>query len=218
MVGAVAFGFFLAVVGFWITGSGDGDAPIRKLALSLTGPLTQYDSSAISPDGRMVAYTRQRRLWIQDLARLEPIEIGDSEVARFPFWSPDSEFVGYVAGGILKRVPARGGATTVLSAVPGEFQGGTWGPDDTIVFGQVEFGLSQVSAQGGEPRPYPTPEGFRAGAYAFPHFLPDGQSLLFFAVERLWCSLATLRRISLPRRPSMGSLSRRPVTLSMQVD
>jgi len=43
------------------------------------------------------------------LDREEAREIEGTEGVRFPFWSPDSEFVLFAAGGNIKRLSAQGG-------------------------------------------------------------------------------------------------------------
>ena len=174
-------GLLLAGFGVWNVRPGPGELALRKYTLPLEGPLTIFDSVSVSPDGQAVAYTRNQRLWIQDLAQLEPTEVMDSAGASWPFWSPDSDFVGYIASGSLKKVAVQGGPSQVLCAVPGYSLGGTWGKDGAIIFAQIEFGLSSVSAQGGEPRLIIAEDPTQDESPRFPHYLPDGQSFLFFA-------------------------------------
>jgi Tol biopolymer transport system component len=62
--------------------------------------------------------------------------------------------------------------------------GGSWGPDDTIVFSagnELGFGLYSVSAAGGEPELLAIPDSDKGetGAFSAPRFLPGGKSLLF---------------------------------------
>ena len=181
VAGLVTGSLIVALVS-WNTRSTTTVLPLRKTTLPVPGTIIPQDSVAVSPNGQMVAYTFNRRLWIQDLARSEPVEIVDSDDARFPFWSADSESVAYVAGGSLKKVSAQGGRSLVLCATPGEFQGGTWGPQGTILFAQTEFGLSEVSELGGEPQAANTPNATRGGPFAFPNYLPNGSLIRF--VER----------------------------------
>ena len=184
-VAGLVTGALVAGVGLWNIRPGSGELPLRKFTLPLPSPLTQFDTASVSPDGQMVVYTRNRRLWLQRLDELEPVEILDSSGPMLPFWSPDSNFVAYVAGGLLKRVSAEGGPSTVLCDVSGEFNGGTWGSDGTITFHQTEFGLREVPAQGGESRSLSAPSSITATitGRGFPVHLPDGQSLLNFVVR-----------------------------------
>ena len=156
------------------------ELPLRKSILAVPDGLARMDMVAISPNGQMVAYTRERRLWIQRLDELEPLALTGSVGVRGPFWSPDSSAVAYFSEGELRRTPVTGGPSTAVCDVPGEFQGGSWGTDGTIVFAQTEYGLSEVSDQGGDPRAIEGGSGYAWDAFAFPHLLPDGKGLLRF--------------------------------------
>jgi hypothetical protein len=67
-----------------------------------------------------------------------------------PFFSAGGQWVGFWNAEKLMKVPAGGGALVVLCDV-GNPYGPSWGPDDTIVFGQGERGIFRVSANGGAP-------------------------------------------------------------------
>ena len=97
--------------------------------------------------------------------------LGNSDIA---FFSPDSQWVGFFADGELRKVPVAGGAAQTVAPVGGI--GGSWGPDETIIF--AGFGLFRVSANGGEPEVLtPLEEG--EVAHASPQLLPGGQAVLF---------------------------------------
>lgn len=70
---------------------------------------------------------------------------------RNPFFSFDGAWLGYLADGQLKKVSVGGGAPVTLSPAQNLF-GATWGPDDTIVFGQGGAGIWRVSGNGGSSR------------------------------------------------------------------
>src|SRR5579864_1260549 len=62
-----------------------------------------FESIALSPDGQMLAFAAtdasgQSSLWIRPLSSSEAQPIAQSEGALLPFWSPDSQFVGFRAG------------------------------------------------------------------------------------------------------------------------
>ena len=113
--------------------------------------------------------------------------MGSRFTATYPFWSPDSQHIGYFARGKLMRVPVTGGAPlTVCDAPDGE--GGTWfqakDEDGFIVFAPSQSGtLHRVPAQGGPSVAVTTP---RVGenAHVFPQMLPDGRRVLFTARGR----------------------------------
>ena len=94
-----------------------------------------------------------------------------------PFFSPDGQSVAYVdlATGELKRIATSGGAPVVIAAIGSPF-GASWGPDDTILFGEAE-GILRVSANGGTPAlVIPAEQGEQMDG---PQLLPDGESVLF---------------------------------------
>ena len=106
-------------------------------------------SVAVSPDGRSVVYVvsgsglglERRRL--SDMTA-EPIR--GTEGGTRPFFSPDSQWLGFFADGKLKRVPAAGGTPVALADVPPNARA-TWGDDDTIVLARP--GLMRLPASGG---------------------------------------------------------------------
>ena len=156
---------------------------------SFTGPSTQF---AVSPDGQHVAFVATSRvgssIWVRSLAAVEPRELPGTEGARNPFWSPDSQSIGFFANNQLKKVRASGGSPDVLCAAPGTTgrlaAGGTWNSDDVIVFGPFDGGhLFRISAKNpGTPTPVTTQE--TPGTHRWPWLLPDGQHFLFSAVAQ----------------------------------
>jgi len=78
----------------------------------------------------------------------------------------------------LKKTPGAGGAVQVLAQLTTDFRGGTWGPDDTIVFGNGSESISQVSA-GGSISQVSTANALNENQLRFPHFLPDGRNFLY---------------------------------------
>jgi len=80
-------------------------------------------------------------------------QLAGADGAEFPFWSPDSDRIGFFADGKLKTaVVARrhcSGSCQVQHGI-----GGTWNSDGTIVFASSVAGpLHRISAAGGVPRP-----------------------------------------------------------------
>lgn len=140
--------------------------PLRRFTLRAPAgniqPVVLNRSTSISPDGKRIAFINNgeggtRRLWIQHLEKEEPVLTRGSDGAADPFWSPDSQFVGFALPyeGKLMRMPVEGGAATEICRVPGGlFAGGAWSPDgSTIVFGSGNpHILYEVAAIGGAPR------------------------------------------------------------------
>jgi hypothetical protein len=118
-------------------------------------------------------------LWLQAVDGSNPRELPGTQGASSPFWSPDGASVGFFGSGSLKRLDiSRTGEPITLCAVTND-RGGTWGPDDTIVFaGSSGRWLEQVSAKGGIPTrlTYLTPGELH---HVRPHFLAGSRHLLY---------------------------------------
>ena len=138
---------------------------------------------AISPDGQRVVYMGQRgettSLWLQAVDGSNPRELPGTQGASSPFWSPDGASIGFFGSGSLKRLDISGtGEPITLCAVTND-RGGTWGPDDTIVFaGSSGRWLEQVSAKGGIPTrlTYLAPG---EPHHVRPHFLAGSRHLMY---------------------------------------
>jgi eukaryotic-like serine/threonine-protein kinase len=144
-----------------------------------------FESIALSPDGQMLAFAAtdasgQSSLWIRALSSSEAQPIAQSEGALLPFWSPDSEFVGFWAGAKLKKVHRTGGIPEVIYGVP-EIAQGTWGPDGTILFAKaVNSPIFRVPAAGGDATPVTS---LLPGQVSqmWVQFLPDGKHFMYLA-------------------------------------
>src|SRR6266542_3307226 len=93
-------------------------------------------SVAVSPDGTRVVFVAQIQgkfiLWIRAIDGGEDRSLPGTEMAGFPFWSPDSRFIGFfTTDGKLKRVEATGGPVQTLCDAP-RGRGGTWNRDGVI--------------------------------------------------------------------------------------
>ena len=79
-------------------------------------------------------------------------------------------------------MPVDGGTPALIAATSERSAGATWRADGTIVFATTE-GLFQVSRERWRTRLLVAPDRARKERlYAQPHFLPDGQSVLFTIV------------------------------------
>jgi eukaryotic-like serine/threonine-protein kinase len=69
---------------------------------------------ALSPDGLRVTYVASTPegkplLWVRPIDSFQAQLLAGTENAAFPFWSPDSRFIGFFADGKLKKIEASGG-------------------------------------------------------------------------------------------------------------
>jgi Tol biopolymer transport system component len=145
-------------------------------------------NSAISPDGRLLAYLATDaggagRIWLRPIGSLAAQQLAGTDNAWFPFWSPDSRYLGFFADGKLKKVAVADGSCEVICDAP-DSRGGTWSKDGVIVFAPVAAGgLMRVSADGGEPvEVMPIDPSRKETALRFPGFLPDGKHFTFVSL------------------------------------
>jgi Tol biopolymer transport system component len=83
------------------------------MKLSLLPPeKSSFGQIAISPDGRHLAFTAATggnvQLWVRPLDSTEARSLAGTHGAIFPFWSPDSRFIGFFADGRLKEIEFTG--------------------------------------------------------------------------------------------------------------
>ena len=144
-----------------------------------------FEHIALSPDGQTLAFAAtdasgQSYLWIRPLGSSEAQRIEQTEGALLPFWSPDSEFIGFWAGGKLKKVRPSGGASEAIYTVP-EIAQGAWGPDGTILFARaVNSPILRVAPEGGTAT---TVTSLLPGqvSHMWVQFLPDGKHFIYLA-------------------------------------
>jgi serine/threonine protein kinase len=154
---------------------------------------------AMSPDGRHVAFIANSKagssLWVRSLAAVDVRPIRGTDGARNPFWSPDSQSIGFFADNQLKTVKASGGAAVVpltwSVSMPKNWESlgfapcGAWNSQGIVVFGPSSDGnLYQIDVKRGgmatavtrETRPLSAET---TSLHRRPSFLPDGQRFLY---------------------------------------
>jgi serine/threonine protein kinase len=179
-------------------------APTYRSDLVLPGnlSLSRQESSAaaafaLSPDGRRLAIVASegkgdRLIWVRPLdgARAQPIP--GTEDASFPFWSPDSRSIGYLAQpqsgsfGIarsLMRVDTDGGQPVKLADAYLNSTG-AWSSDGVILFTpRGNAPLHRVSAAGGPVTAVTVLDAASGDVqHSFPSFLPDGRHFLYSVI------------------------------------
>src|SRR5208283_4519437 len=164
--------------------------PVR-LSLGLPQGITlqrnwhPFEQLAVSPDGEMLAFSAtdasgQSSLWIRPLSSAEARRMDQTEGALLPFWSPDSRFIGFWAGGKLKKIPRTGGLPELIYSVP-EIAQGAWGADGTILFAKaLNSPILRVSHVGASATPATS---LLPGQVSqmWVQFLPDGKRFIYLA-------------------------------------
>src|SRR5258706_4097978 len=159
---------------------------VATQVLSMLAPsgaaLATNEAPAISPDGRRLVFvgfdaTGKQLLYTRAFevdTSAQPL--ANTDGASLPFWSPNSQSVGFFAQGRLKRVDIETRQIRTLADAQGG-RGGTWNQDDVILFvPRPGTGVYRVSAAGGQP----TPVKIDVLTW-FPSFLPDGRHFLVFS-------------------------------------
>jgi serine/threonine-protein kinase len=116
---------------------------------STAGP---HSTIALSPAGDRLAYITSAGsgsvLAVRDMALGAVTVLAGTEGAYSPFFSPDGLWIGYFTNGVLRKVPATGGAPVTLASV-NRVTGALWtSPDRIMVLQNEGFDLHWISAAG----------------------------------------------------------------------
>ena len=174
-------GLVVGLIGIILAGVALGFVLLRHPGAGIEQPLyveiseaafKEYTNTAISPDGRWLAYVRGEDLGELHLRSLDSFDVRtvpDTPDVENPFFSPDGKWVAFfdpVADGIGK-VPVSGGSPIHLPgvAIATSFNTGAWHPDGLLIIsgavvdGRAWSGLAVVSESGGVATALTTPEG-----------------------------------------------------------
>ena len=151
-----------------------------------------FEHIALSPDGQTLAFAAtdaagRNFLWIRSLSSSEAQRIEQTDGALLPFWSPDSQYIGFWAGAKLKKVRLSGGVPEVIYNVP-EIAQGAWGPDGTILFARaVNSPILRISPTEGTVTPVTS---LLPGQVSqmWVQFLPEGRHFIYLARTSLTSS------------------------------
>jgi serine/threonine protein kinase/Tol biopolymer transport system component len=168
--------------------------PPEKTEFDFAG---RYNPPALSPDGRRIVFgvrgaDGKTQLWMRPLDSPAAQPLAGTEGAALPFWSPNNRSIAFFADGKLKRIDVAGGPALTLTDAPNPY-GGSWSPQDVIVYAEGNGPLQQMAAGGGAPKPATTLKLAHDYAHRFPWFLPDGRHFLFTGQVQANSSDATLR-------------------------
>ena len=143
-----------------------------------------FSSLIISPDATRLVFVGRCPAARRDCSRgqledAKVTELGGTQGASHPFFSPDGQWVAFWSRGKLAKVPVEGGAVVPLADLA-VMAGGHWTDDGSLVVGTGmpgPVGLVRVSADGGAPSPMVK---LAPGElfHTYPHVLPGGKAAL----------------------------------------
>ncbi len=142
---------------------------------------------SMSPDGRHLTFALRGGegddlLWIRSLDSLSARPLPGTKGATWPFWSPDSRFIGFFADGKLKKIDLVGSpALSICDATDG--RSGAWNAKGEILFAPTTVSpIHRVAAAGGQPAPVTKiDEDHGETTHRWVTFLPDGRHFLYLA-------------------------------------
>ena len=162
----------------------------------------------VSPDGKNLAFsaTDQKgvtRIWVRPLASGEAKPLAGTEDGAQPFWSPDSQALGFFADEKLKTITLDGGTVKVLGdALCGD---GAWSSEGSILFVPECGGpIAAIPAAGGTARPVVQP-GSGASEVGSPSPLPGGDEFLYVSYQLREPSPAERERLPSIRMASLST-------------
>ena len=147
-----------------------------------------FDSGpvVVSPDGKTLAFSAvdekgRTNLWLRPLNAQQATMLPGTEDAARPFWSPDNQYLGFVADRKLKKISVSGREAQTITddAESAERGSGDGSSDGTILFCKQNLGpIYRVPASGGEVSQATRLDKDEI-SNDYPSFLPDGKHFLY---------------------------------------
>jgi serine/threonine-protein kinase len=187
-VGALLVVAAIAGIAFWNL-KPSPPRPVSRVAITLPpgqqlAGLDIGPAVALSPDGTHLAYVARQdstqQLYLRAMDSLESKLIPGTEEAVDPFFSPDGQWLGFFAGGKLKKVSVNGGSALTLGDARNP-RGASWGAQGIIAYAPTAASaLQQMPDAAGTPQPLTRLEK-EENSHRWPEFLPGGKAVLFAA-------------------------------------
>jgi serine/threonine-protein kinase len=184
---AVAMAAILAAaVALWAPWRRPVERPFLQLNVDL-GPeaiLGLRGTVAVAPDGTRMVYpvrlaNGRQGLGVRMLSQSKAMLLAGTEDATIPFFSPDSQWVGFFAESKLKKISVQGGAPITLCD-SGNGRDATWGDDGNIIAVlNNTVGLARIPEGGGKPELITDLREKGDASHRWPYVLPGSQAVLF---------------------------------------
>jgi len=194
LAAAVATAIILTAAGVWKFAVPETTPPVMLRSVIQLPPGTAFNifsgsNLAISADGSRIVYggvtIDTPVLMLRHAGSATSSVLPGTEGGVMPFFSPEGGWIGFYAGGRLKKVQIAGGAAVDLGGMTAPL-GAAWLADNTIVFAaSIQGGLSRISADGGPVTLASTPEAGET-SHRWPAALPDGSIVFAAGVGGAW--------------------------------
>ncbi len=216
LLGAAAGAIIVAVAALGWNAARAAVVPPREITrfavqMSPNGSTVPSASSVwVSRDGRSVVFAAsdddgQARLHVRRLGTLTATPLRGTELGGHVSFSPDGQWIAFVANQRLMKVPLSGGAPVPVATVGPDAAGTSWSDDGTIVIGGAE-GLRRVLATGGTPELITKVDPKTEIGHRFPLVLPGGRAVAYTRTmgTQFETSVVVLRDLSSGTEHEMG--------------
>ena len=144
---------------------------------------TERPRVEISPDGRRIIQAVRdssgiRHVVMRELGSTALTLISGTEGAEDPIFSPDGQWIAFVAGGMIRKIPLAGGLAVAVS--DSATFGPGWSGNGSLLFARDGDGVWRVPASGGSPVRLTKLDS--AGVefnHWYPQGLPNGRAAIF---------------------------------------
>jgi eukaryotic-like serine/threonine-protein kinase len=174
----------LAATGTWLAMRPGASTRMAQFAITTVGEVSHL---ALSADGSMLAFVSPDEnsgipmIFVRHVGSPDSRVLPGTEGASYPFWSPDSSYLGFFASGKLQKIAVAGGPPQVLAKVWAA-RGGSWSRKNVILYAPDSGSfIWRINSDGSGAAPVtdhlfaPTDQSHR-----WPLFLPDGNHFLFW--------------------------------------
>jgi len=160
---------------------------VTRYAIPVSGgylPPYGQPNLAVSADGESVVFVSGGALNIRRVDEFESTQIPNTQDSHGPFFSPDGHWIAFTQGQYLRKYSLETGVITDIVSGVGPNFSGHWGDDETIVYSPVgNFGISRVSANGGEPVVITTIDSQALeNTHMWPRLLPGSEEIIYTTI------------------------------------